>query len=183
MRSSKTTVQRHLDAYKLMSDKFLTMDDGKFADQGEGAWSYFEELYKSKDLRDEIKKDDQFTEDFCRWVGDDRLPKGENVRKLPDILKNDDARKRFECGATKKAFEDALKIVAKEDPSIESDFFKLLAKVRESLTSAAQVKEILRIRTDKAARRQVLETYEALIDFMHLAEVEPDEVLPKKKSA
>ena len=45
------------------------------------------------------------------------------------------------------------------------------------------MKEILRIRTDKAARRQLLDTYDALIDFMSLAEVEPGEASSRKKSA
>jgi hypothetical protein len=36
------------------------------------------------------------------------------------------------------------------------------------------VKEILRIRTDKAAQKQVLDTYEAFVDFMRLADLEPE---------
>jgi hypothetical protein len=35
------------------------------------------------------------------------------------------------------------------------------------------MKEILRIRTDKVARMRLRETYDALVDFMHLADVEP----------
>jgi hypothetical protein len=62
---------------------------------------------------------------------------------------------------------------------VDSDFFKMLAKVRDSLTSAAQVKEILKIRTDKAARKQVLDTFEAFVDFMRLSDVDPDEVLER----
>ena len=58
-------------------------------------------------------------------------------------------------------------------PTIDSDFFKLMAKFREACTNAAQVKEILRIRTDKTARKQVLDTYDAFVDFMQLADVEP----------
>jgi hypothetical protein len=38
-----------------------------------------------------------------------------------------------------------------------SDFFKLLTKFRESCTNAAQVKEILKIRTDKVARQRVID--------------------------
>jgi len=48
-----------------------------------------------------------------------------------------------------------------------------MAKFREACTNAAQVKEILRIRTDKTARKQVLDTYDAFVDFMQLADVEP----------
>lgn len=185
MRTSKTTVQRLLDAHKTMTEKFLVMDGGKYEAKGEGAWSYFEELFKSPDLRATMKAEPDFVDDFCRWVGDERLPGGADVRVLPQILKSDVAMKKFATGNVKTAFQDAKKIIEQADPSVGSDFFKLLAKMRESLTSAAQVKEILRIRTDKAARTQLLQTYEALVDFMRLADVDPDEVEPSvaKKSA
>ena len=58
------------------------------------------------------------------------------------------------------------------EPEHVSDFFRLLAKMRESCTSAAQVREILRIRSDKVARQKVLDTYKAFVDFMRLADVE-----------
>jgi hypothetical protein len=45
------------------------------------------------------------------------------------------------------------------------------------------VKEILRIRTDKAARKQVLETYEAFMDFMQLADLEPEKEKDKEAAA
>ena len=52
-------------------------------------------------------------------------------------------------------------------------FFKLLAKVRESCTNAAQIKDVLRIREDKIARQRMIDTYNALVGFMKLADVEP----------
>lgn len=64
---------------------------------------------------------------------------------------------------------------------VRSDFFKLLEKVRESCTSTGQIREILRIRTDTVARERLLATYEALVDFMRLADVDFDR--PKRKSA
>jgi len=74
----------------------------------------------------------------------------------------------------KTALAEAKKIVEAGEPEHGSDFFKLLAKVREACTNATQVKEILRIRTDKVARKRLLETHAALVDFMRLADVEPE---------
>lgn len=172
LRTSKTTVLRLLAAYKFMVEKFLAIDDGKYRDQGEGKWSYFEEFFKSKDLREELKKNPDFGDDFCRWVGQGRLPEGADVRVLPSILKHPDARKKFEKGSP---LSEVKKMIEATEPEQGSDFFKLLAKMRESCTNAAQVKEILRIRTDKVARQRLLETYYALVDFMRLADVEPEE--------
>jgi hypothetical protein len=177
LHASKTTVVRFLNAYAFMQERFLTIDDGKYRDEGERTWSFFDELYRSKELKQCLHDDDSFGDKFCRWVGEGRLSKGEQVRKLIKILGHPEARKVFEDGPAKSAFDSAQRIIETKDPEEGSEFFKLLAKLRESCTSAAQVKEILRIRSDVVARKRLLDTYEALVDFMHLADVEvPDTI-------
>jgi hypothetical protein len=186
LRQSKSTVSRFLNAYGFMKDKFFTIDGGAYADDGERKWSFFDEFYRSKDLREEYKRNPEFGEDFCRWVGEGRLPEGIDVRSLHSILKHPDAKRKFDKMPADTAFKEAIKIVEQAEPEQGSDFFKLLGKVRDSLTSAAQVKEILRIRTDKVARDKLLETYEAMRDFMRLADVDPDEAAAstiRKKAA
>jgi len=172
LHTSKTTVNNLLAAYSLMFDRFLTIDDCKYAKQGEKKWSYFLEFQKSKDLRAELKKRADFADDYCRWVGEGRIPEGADVRRLASILRHPDARAKFEKGLP---FKDAIKMVETAEPEQGSDFFKLLAKVRESCTNVAQVREILRIRSDANARKRVLDTYTALVDFMRLADVEVPE--------
>lgn len=167
--SSKTTVNRFLTAYGFFVETFLTIDNGKYAADGEKKWSFFDEFFKKKELRDEVAKDPAFGEQFCRWIGEGKLPQPVLVRKLPDVLRHEDARHKLENGGN---FAEALKILEASEPEHGSDFFRLLGKIREDLTSAAQVKEILRIRTDKIARQRLLDTYEAMVDFMHLADVE-----------
>jgi hypothetical protein len=172
MRTSKSTVSRLLQAYEMMRDRFLKIEEEKYAKQGEGRWSYFEEFFKQKDLRDESKKNPSFADDFCRWVGEGRLPQGADVRELPNILKNPEAFKKFTSAHAASALAEAKKIIEQSDPAYGSYFFKLLAEFRDACTNAAQVKEILRIRSDKIARDRVLQTYNALVDFMKLADVE-----------
>lgn len=176
LHASKSTVKRFLDAYTMMMDRFMTVDNGVYASSGSGKWSFFDELYRSKDLRKHLDSDPEFADKFCRWVGDERIPRGADVRLLSAILGHPEARKAFETEPKEKAFAEAKRIVETTEPEQGSDFFKLLAKVRDNCSSAAQVKEILRIRKDPVARKRVLQTYEALRDFMLLAEVElPDE--------
>jgi hypothetical protein len=171
MRASKTTIQRHLDAHRALTDRFFTVDNGKYAALGEGKWSFFEELFKNKVLRERAKEEPAFVDSFCRWVGEGRLRQGADVRLLPMVLGNQAAAAKFQNGEPSAAFGEAKKLVAQLDPAIDSDFFKLLSKVRESVTSAAQVKELLRIRQDRVAREQIVQTYERLVDFMNLANV------------
>jgi hypothetical protein len=169
MRTSKATVNRFLAAYGLMMDRFLKIDNEKYAKDGRRKWSYFEEFYKQKYLREELKANPDLGDDFCRWVGEGRFMPVE-VRKLPLVLKNPEARKKLEKGGP---FAEALKLAASGEPEQGSDFFKLLAKVRESCTNAAQIKDVLRIREDKVAKQRMIDTYNALVGFMKLAEVEP----------
>jgi hypothetical protein len=175
LHTSKSTVNRYLQAYGFMVDKFLKIDDGKYSAAGNRKWSYFDEFFKKKELREEVMKNPDFGDNFCRWVGDDQLPKAADVRLLPTILKHPNTRKAFEEGTP---LDEVNKMIEAAEPEQGSDFFKLLAKMREACTSAAQVKEILRIRTDKVARQRVLETYEAMVDFMRLADV--DVPIPEK---
>ena len=171
LHTSKSTVNRLLAAYSMMVDRFLAIDEGKYAKEGERKWSYFEEFHKSKDLREELKNNSEFADDFSRWVGDGRIPKGEDVRNLSKILTHSDARKKFEKGAL--SFADAYKTAIAAQPEADSDFFRLLQKVRESCSNAAQIKDVLRIREDKVARQRMIDTYNALVGFMKLADVEP----------
>jgi len=168
LRASKSTVNRFHQAYKFMIERFLNIDRGKFAKEGERKWSYFDEFFKRRELRDELRTNSQFGDIFCRWVGEGKL-EPVDVRKLPEVLRHPEARKKLESGAT---FAEALKILEITEPEHASDFFRLLARMRESCTSAAQVREILRIRTDKIAQQRVLDTYRAFVDFMRLADLE-----------
>jgi hypothetical protein len=176
--SSKGTINRILVAYGFFIDTFLTLDKGAYGkdQKAEGKWSYFDEFFKKKELRERLAGDTQFGEQFCRWVGEGKLPQPVNVRKLPDILRNDEARKKLENGGT---FAEAMKIVDASDPAQGSDFFRLLAKMKEALTDNTQIKEILRIRTDAVARKRLVETHDAMVDFMLLADVEISKTTPK----
>jgi hypothetical protein len=173
MRTSKSTVTRFVQAYKLMMETFLKIDHGKFRSKGEGTWSYFDEFFKRKELRDELKHNPQFGEEFCRWVGDGRLQQPVNVRRLPAIIASPEARKKLEGGST---FADAQKIVEAKNPEEGSDFFRLLARLRDACTSEAQIGEIIRIRADKVAQEKVQDTYKALVQFMRLADLKPKKV-------
>jgi hypothetical protein len=169
MRVSKSTVARYNNAYSFMVDSFLAA----YPEKGDNKWSFFDELFRAKELRERLKDDPDFGDKFCEWIATERLRQPVQVRALRDIVENATAYERFERGRIDVAFDDAKKVLEAHEPEHGSDFFKLLAKVRDNCTNAAQVKEILRIRTDQKARQRLIETYEALVDFMHLADVQP----------
>lgn len=108
LRMSKSTVNRHLHAYKFMTENFLKIDNGKYAGAGEGKWSFFDEFFKRKELRNELKNNPQFGDDFCRWVGEGKLSQPIQVRKMPVIIQQPEARKKIEKGGS---FGEAIKVV------------------------------------------------------------------------
>jgi hypothetical protein len=167
--ASKGTVSRFLAAYAFMMDRFLKVDEGKYAKHGARKWSYFDEFFKKKELKAELKENSEFGDNFCRWVGEGALPQGQDVRYLPTILKHPEAREKFESGTS---LADVKKLIEATEPEQGSDFFKQLGKMRQDFTSAAKVKEILLIRTDKVARQRLIDTYEAMVGFMMLANVD-----------
>jgi len=173
LRTSKATVQRYLDAYKFMVERFLKIDNGKYGGQGEGKWSFFDEFFKRKELRNELKKNPEFGDDFCRWIGEGNIPQPVEVRRLPGILQQAEARKELEKGGT---FAEALKVLEIHAPEQTSDFFKLLKSVQDACSGAAQLGELLRVRNDPVAQQKVVDAYKALAGFIRLAGVEPPEV-------
>lgn len=70
--------------------------------------------------------------------------------RLPAVIRNPDAFKKLEKGGT---LVEAMKVVEQSEPEQGSNFFKLMAKFRDACKNAAQVKEILRIRTGTVATR------------------------------
>lgn len=178
MRSSKSTIQRMKDAYELMVDVFLKIDKGKYSKMGLQKWSYFDEFYKKKELKEAAGADPEFGGKFARWVGEGRLPMAGDVRRLAKVVGNPKAREAFESGAK---IDKAFAFIEAEDPEEGSQFFALLAKVRTACRSAASLKDVIRVREDEVAQQRLLDTHNALREFMELADLDPrDAPRPRK---
>ena len=87
LRMSKTTVGRYVDAYEMHSAYLRTYP----FPGNQYKWSYFFEFQKKKPLRDRRKDEPEFEERFGRWVEEGRLRRGEEVRRLPELLDDDEA--------------------------------------------------------------------------------------------
>lgn len=118
----KVTVIRAVEVYTA-TEKY----GNKYRDDEEWfrKFTYFDELYKRKDLR-EFTKDSKNLEKFENWVYHKKLDDVREVRKLALILQDNDATKEFE----KKGFDVAMSVIASKDPSINSSEFK---KIKETI--------------------------------------------------
>lgn len=157
-------INKAVAAYKMMMERFVTVDGGAFKDQGEGKFSFFDEFHKQKYLRDRVKSDSFFESDFCRWVGEGRLPRAEDVRLLPTILQNPHAERLFRETEASSAIRIASEALEKTDPTRRSDFFKQL----KSLISAGGKANVTDFRTAATVNgRQLLQDARALLESIN----------------
>jgi hypothetical protein len=154
-----------------MLQHFKRIDGGKYADAAEGKWSYFSELFKSKELAEKYRNEGQtFADEFCRWVGEGRIPKAEDVRDLADILRKTRSASPFRDEPADVAFEKARKELAKASPGRDSKFFKDLERVALSGKLSTLVDQET-VKTNDAARDAAIDAYVVIGQFLESAGV------------
>ena len=119
----KSTVIRAVEVYAATEKygKKYTEDEEWFS-----KFTYFDELYKRKDLKD-FRKDKKNFEKFENWLFHEKFQRDvRKVRKLSQLLQDKEAMKEFE----KNGFDAAMEIIGIKDPSINSSEFK---KIKETI--------------------------------------------------
>lgn len=162
-------IKKASESYGLL-EHFKRCDGGKYADQAEGKWSFFAEMLKVKDFYERHKKSQDWADTFCRWVGEKRIPKAEDVRVLPLIMKKSKARSLFEDEPANVAFEKASREVDKSTPSRNSKFYKDLENLITS-GKAASLDDLEMGGSNEVARDTLLEAHGVLLTFMEKAGV------------
>jgi hypothetical protein len=131
----KSDVENMIEAYELMERHNIT-DTNKF--------SYFFEFAKSRKLencKEYIPTGMDLAARFSEWVRDGQFPRGEAVRDLSTVLKDQSARKKFFAGQV--SFVDALEIAKDHHPEAASPFYSKLKRATEAMNNAepARVQE------------------------------------------
>ncbi len=125
MSMSKTTVAHMIKAFQ------LTTDYGKRYPE-DTTWvykfSYFHEMVKKKSLDAWLEKNGN-TERFMDWLAKGKLSRGMDVRRLPEIIKTQDAIQAIDTGG----FDAALKVLSKSDPAIDNKFYAHVKDMVERL--------------------------------------------------
>lgn len=165
----KPAIYKAAESYALL-EHFKKCDGGRFAGQAEGKWSFFAEMLKVKDLRERHARGQDWDDQFCRWVGEGRIPRAEDVRDLPAILSKLKARTLFVDEPADVAFAKARKVIDQSTPSRNSRFYKDLENLITS-GKAAQMLDISAAGENDAARDTVVEAYSVLLAFMERAGV------------
>lgn len=169
LRMSKSKVNQLIRAFETMKQKFLRKYP---ASANIRKFSYFEELYRSPQLRRWVDQDPTGEGDFVDWVGTGKLPQGIHVRDLVAIVANSDALTAMRDGG----FLEAKRVLEEDDPSITSKLFKQMREMTKGLEQA-RIDDIGRVRKGNniAAKRIVLDLQRALMHFVELCGIERDE--------
>jgi hypothetical protein len=125
LRLSKGKIRELLEAYQTTTE-YLSLHPAavnlkKFA--------VFHEMMKKKELRERFKEDPWFKQSFHKWVNEERINDSKQIRDLPIILANAEAVKALD----QMGFEDAQKVLVREDPSLQSDAFWAIKQATEKI--------------------------------------------------
>ena len=125
LRLSKGKIKELLDAYQATAE-YLSLHP---AAVNVKKFAVFHEVMKRKELRERFKEDARFKQSFHKWVSEERINDSKQVRDLPIILANSEAVKALEQAG----FEDAQKVLVREDTSLQSDAFFAIKQATEKI--------------------------------------------------
>lgn len=164
---SEREVKSHVEAYKMM-EEYKIKDTNKF--------SYFLEYVKSSKLKQAaecLPPGHELSDLFVDWVENEEIPKGENVRDLPLILKDKKARKKFL--AKEASFDDALEVAKDRHPETTSSLYRKLKRATEALENAEEMRVKEEIQKDRDKKYIVKNLWKTVNKFCKALglEVEP----------
>jgi hypothetical protein len=145
-------VDRLLKAYDAMTKHIPQVKKGK----GLKAFSYFEELYKIRKLK-QFRDDPKNVKLFAKLVRQKKLPLGQNVRDLPEILDNPKAFK--DLIAT--GYKAAMATLGAVEPSKVYPIFKQIRETREAL-EGLEAQELVALQKHSAQQNEVRGLYRAI---------------------
>ena len=144
-------IKENIDAYKIMEEQYLPVhgDDPNEVSK----FSYFVEYVKDNKLQKLLGKNNKNITDFCDWVADkDKIPTGQDVRRLRDIFEFEDTTNIF----VTKGFDAALQLLELKKPHLVSSFYKDIENVIKGLKdiSTQELDEI--IMEDKSEKEKMI---------------------------
>jgi hypothetical protein len=128
LRLSKSKITELLSAFSA-TNEFLQL----FPTPGNvKKFSLFHEIMKKKQLRENFKESAEFKQRVHKWISDGRITDSKQIRDLPLIIESDEATSVLED----EGFEEAQKVLVRNDPSLASDLFLSIKNATQKLKKA-----------------------------------------------
>lgn len=115
-------IRNNIQAYMDMEEQYLP----KYNKPAERLkFSYFVEFRKNKDLKRFVKDGKVSLLDFCDWVGEGKFRRGEDIRKLPAVLKDEQSKEAL----VDDNFQAALDQLEQKNPAAKSKLFEKIEDI------------------------------------------------------
>src|SRR3989304_7554551 len=119
-------IKNNIQAFMDMEEQYLP----KYSKPAERLkFSYFVEFRKNKELRRLVKEGKLSLMDFCDWVGEGKIRRGEDIRKLSLVLKDEQSREAL----ISDNFQAALDQLEQKNPAAKSKIFEKIENVIDGL--------------------------------------------------
>lgn len=148
---SEREIKNNIRAYKIMEEQYLPKhsDDPNEVTK----FSYFVEFVKDKKLQVLLENHSKSIDDFCNWVANkEKIPRGEDVRKLRDIMESKNTRIAFD----NKGFNAAIQVLELQKPHLVLKLYREIEIVIEGLKelSSEEIDEMINEPT--SAKREMI---------------------------
>lgn len=125
---SASEIKNNIQAFQDMDQQYLP----KYNKPSERLkFSYFVEFRKNKELKRLVNEGRLSLLEFCDWVGEGKFGRGEDIRKLPQVLKDDQAHQAL----IDDDFQAALDQLEQKNPAAKSKLFEKIEDVIKGLSS------------------------------------------------
>ena len=122
----ESNIRNNIQAYMDMEEQYLP----KYNKPSERLkFSYFVEFRKNRALKQLVKEGNVSLMDFCEWVGEGKFRRGEDIRKLSMVLKDEQSKQAL----IDDNFQAALDQLEQKNPSAKSKLFEKIEDVVKGL--------------------------------------------------
>ena len=122
----ETEIKNNIQAFKDMEAQYLQKYRGP---NQRLKFSYFVEFRKNRELQALVRKNELSLEQFCDWVGEEKFKRGEDIRKLSLVLKDEQAKNEL----INNDFQAALDQLGQKNPSANSKLFEDIQRVMRGI--------------------------------------------------
>jgi hypothetical protein len=148
-RTRESEIKKDLDAFKIMRDRFMPKY-GSTLENPLDKFSYFIELVGKKKVKDLGAAGAFSIDDFCQWVGEDKIPRAIDVRDLPDIFTSEEVVRAFK----NRGYKAAMELLTTIKPDATSPLFRDIEKLTDQLNSLS-VSDLSEIREEPAKKEML----------------------------
>jgi len=147
---SSTDILQDIEAYKIMDNQFKE----KYGEtEIVHKFSYFKEYVKNKKLRNTMNELNLGNEDFCNWVGQKKIERAMDVRKLNEVLKEPISRNIF----FEKDLDRAMELLKDLVPERSEKIYILMNDLNKKIDKV-ELAELEEIKLTKSKKRKVVLT-------------------------